>query len=128
MDKYCLKEFFLKEFGFQGFVIMASFCNLNPNFWPPALWFCFTQRKVTIQNIGEMAVEWKRLEMGLCKNLSAHFMEIVVEIFLLVPRLMFLICVYYLRRLSYGKALFSLQNNSFYSGEHGPERERECVV
>lgn len=76
------ERIFKKEFGFQGFLIMASFCNLNPNFWPPALWFCFTQRKVTVENITEMAVAL--LKMGVHKNPSRHFMEIVVEIFLLV--------------------------------------------
>lgn len=67
---------------------MAYFCILNPNIWPLALWFCLTQRKVTMQNIGEMAVAL--LKVGLHKNMAPHLMEIVVEIVLLVPRLCFL--------------------------------------
>lgn len=113
MDKQCSKVF-EKEFGF---LIMASFCNLNPKLWPPALWFCLTERKVTVPNISEMAVAL--LEMGLHKNLSPHFMEIVVEIFQLLPRPCFS-SMYYLRRLHYGKALFYLQNNSFYGPKPDP--------
>lgn len=94
--------------------------------WPPALWFSLTQRKVTVPNISEMAVAL--LKMGLHKNLSPHFMEIVVETFLLVPRLCFS-SVYYLRRLRYGKALFYLQNNSFYSHKPDPDSwQRERVM
>lgn len=107
---------------------MASFCNLNPNLWPPALWFSLTQRKVTVPNISEMAVAL--LKMGLHKNLSPHFMEIVVERFLLVPRLC-LSSVYYLRRLCYGKALFYLQaftvtNQSLIPGSESGSCKRWC--